>query len=153
VALEFGMARWRPERKRVTGAKDVWPSPWQGHKRWTGTLKTSYCDAVEHLGTWHPIGKRPTPASLSGPAVRQGGRGYGGQPDDRAQAYPASRSFHHRQYLHIERTNRDVDEDHGVELTGSTFTASEDLLFTVPSSSYSVCLTEQFAGRFAPKFM
>jgi hypothetical protein len=110
-----------------------------------GTLKTSYCDVVEHLGTWHPIGTRPTPTSLSGPAVRQGG-GYGGQPDDRAQAYPASRSFHRRQYLHTERTNRDIGKDHGAELTGGTFTTSEDLLFTVPSGSYSVCLTEQFAG-------
>jgi hypothetical protein len=72
VALEFGMARWRLERKRVTGAKDAWPSPWQGHRRLMGTLKTSYCDVVEHLGTWHPIGTRLTPASLSGPAVRQG---------------------------------------------------------------------------------
>jgi hypothetical protein len=79
--------------------------------------------------------------------------GYGGQPDDHAQAYPAPRSFHHRQYLHTERTNRDVSEDHDAELTGGTFTASEDFLFTVPSESYSVFLTEQFEGRFAPKFM
>jgi hypothetical protein len=151
VALEFGMARWRPEKKKVTGAKDAWPSPWQGHRRRTDTLKTSYCDVVEHLGTWHPIGRWPTPASLSEPAVRQGG--YGGQPDDHAQVYPTPRSFHHRQYLHIERTNRDIGEDHGVELTGGTFTASEDLLFTVPLGSYSVFLIEQFARRFAPKFM
>jgi hypothetical protein len=48
-------------------------------------------------------------------------------------------------YLHIERTNRNAGEDHGAELTGGTFTASEDFLFTVPSGSYSVCLTEQFA--------
>jgi hypothetical protein len=32
-----------------------------------GHAKTSYCDVVEHLGTW------PTPVNLSGPAVRQGG--------------------------------------------------------------------------------
>jgi hypothetical protein len=34
--------------------------------------KASYCDVVEHLGTWHPIGRRPTPARLSGPAVGKG---------------------------------------------------------------------------------
>jgi hypothetical protein len=50
-------------------------------------------------------------------------------------------------------TNRNSGDDHGVELTGGMFTASKDLLFTVPSGSYSVCLTEQFAWRFAPKFM
>jgi hypothetical protein len=38
-----------------------------------GHTKASYCDVVEHLGTWHPIGRRPTPVNLSGPAVRQGG--------------------------------------------------------------------------------
>jgi hypothetical protein len=49
--------------------------------------------------------------------------------------------------------NRNGGDDHGAELTGGMFTASEDLLFTVPSGSYSICLTEQFAWRFAPKFM
>jgi hypothetical protein len=73
VALEFGMAHWRSERKKVTGAKDAWLSPWQGHRRWSGTRKTSYYDVVAHLGTWHPIGRRPTPVSLSRPVVRQGG--------------------------------------------------------------------------------
>jgi hypothetical protein len=43
-----------------------------------GHAKASYYDVVEHQGTWHPIGRRPTPVSLSEPAVRQGG--YGGQP-------------------------------------------------------------------------
>jgi hypothetical protein len=38
-----------------------------------GHAKASYCDVVEHLGTWHSIGRRPTPANLSGPAVRKGG--------------------------------------------------------------------------------
>jgi hypothetical protein len=33
VALEFGMARWRPERGESTGARDVWLSPRQGHRR------------------------------------------------------------------------------------------------------------------------
>jgi hypothetical protein len=32
VALEFGMACWRPERKKVTSTRDVWLSPWQGHR-------------------------------------------------------------------------------------------------------------------------
>jgi hypothetical protein len=50
-------------------------------------------------------------------------------------------------------TNRNNGDDHGVELTGDMFTASKDLLFTVPSGSYSVCLIGQFVGRFAPKFM
>jgi hypothetical protein len=43
--------------------------------------------------------------------------------------------------------NRNGNDDHGAKLTGSTFTASEDFLFTVPSGSYSVCLTKQFAGH------
>jgi hypothetical protein len=71
VALEFVMARWRPERGESTGAKDWWLSPWRGHRRQTDTLKTSYCDVVEHLGTWQPIDRWPTPVSLSEPAVSQ----------------------------------------------------------------------------------
>jgi hypothetical protein len=33
--------------------------------------KASYCDVVEHLGTWQPIDRRPTPVSLSEPAMSQ----------------------------------------------------------------------------------
>jgi hypothetical protein len=56
-------------------------------------------------------------------------------------------------YLHFTEHNSQRWRGSRVELTGGMFTASEDLLFTVPSGSYLVCLTWQFAGRFAPKFM
>ena len=36
-----------------------------------GHAKASYCDVVEHLGTWQPIDRPPTPVSLSEPAVSQ----------------------------------------------------------------------------------
>jgi hypothetical protein len=36
-----------------------------------GHAKASYCDMVEHLGTWQPIDRWPTPVSLSEPAVSQ----------------------------------------------------------------------------------
>jgi hypothetical protein len=36
-----------------------------------GHAKASYCDVVEHLGTWQPIDRRPTPVSLSEPAMSQ----------------------------------------------------------------------------------
>jgi hypothetical protein len=36
-----------------------------------GHAKASYCDVVEHLGTWQLIDRRPTPVSLSEPAVSQ----------------------------------------------------------------------------------
>jgi hypothetical protein len=39
----------------------------------TGHAKVSHCDGVLRLGTWHPSGRRPTPARLSGPTVRQVG--------------------------------------------------------------------------------
>jgi hypothetical protein len=32
---------------------------------------TSYCDVVRHLGTWRVVDRRPTPATLSEPAVSQ----------------------------------------------------------------------------------
>jgi hypothetical protein len=35
--------------------------------------RAAYCDVVKLQGTWRPIGRRPTPANLSGPAARQGG--------------------------------------------------------------------------------
>jgi hypothetical protein len=35
--------------------------------------KVIRCDVVEHLGTWHPSGRGPTPVRLSGPAVRRVG--------------------------------------------------------------------------------
>ena len=65
------MARWRPERGESTSAKDWWLSPWRGHRRPTNMRMMSYCDVVEHLGTWQPINRRPTPASLSESAVSQ----------------------------------------------------------------------------------
>jgi hypothetical protein len=34
-------------------------------------LKTSYCDVVEHLGTWRAVDRWPTPVSLPEPAVSQ----------------------------------------------------------------------------------
>jgi hypothetical protein len=36
-----------------------------------GHANASYCDVVEHLGTWQPIDRRPTPVSLSEPTVSQ----------------------------------------------------------------------------------
>jgi hypothetical protein len=36
-----------------------------------GHAKASYYDVVGHLGTWQPIDRRPTPVSLSEPAVSQ----------------------------------------------------------------------------------
>jgi hypothetical protein len=36
-----------------------------------GHAKVSHYDEVLRLGTWHPSGRRLTPARLSGPAVRQ----------------------------------------------------------------------------------
>jgi hypothetical protein len=36
-----------------------------------GHAKASYCNVVEHLGTWQLIDRRPTPVSLSEPAVSQ----------------------------------------------------------------------------------
>jgi hypothetical protein len=72
VALEFEMARWRSERGRVTGAGLSWHFTMAGLPAMTGHAKASHADVVLHLGTWHPSGKRPTPARLSGPAVRQG---------------------------------------------------------------------------------
>jgi hypothetical protein len=38
-----------------------------------GHAKVSYCDIVEHLGTWPSRGRRPTSVRLSGPAVKQVG--------------------------------------------------------------------------------
>jgi hypothetical protein len=35
--------------------------------------KAAYCDVVKIQGTWPSRGRRPTPARLSGPAVRQVG--------------------------------------------------------------------------------
>jgi hypothetical protein len=34
-------------------------------------LNMSYCDVVEHLDTWHAVDRRPSPVSLSEPAVSQ----------------------------------------------------------------------------------
>jgi hypothetical protein len=44
-----------------------------------GQAKVIHYDVVEHLGTWHVSGRRPTPARLSGPAVRQVGTAAGAE--------------------------------------------------------------------------
>jgi hypothetical protein len=71
VALELEMARWRPERGESTVARNWWLSAWRAHRRSTDKHNTSYCIVVRHLGTWHTVDRRPTPATLSEPAVSQ----------------------------------------------------------------------------------
>ena len=70
MALEFGMARWRSERRKVTGAKRCVAFTVAGLPAINQQSRAAYCDVVKLQGTWRPIGRRPTPANLSGPAVR-----------------------------------------------------------------------------------
>jgi hypothetical protein len=73
VALEFEMARWRSERGTITGAGLSWHFTVARLPVMTEHAKASRGDVVLRLGTWHPSCRRPTPARLSGPAVRQVG--------------------------------------------------------------------------------
>jgi hypothetical protein len=57
----------------VTGARLPWHFTVARPPVMTGHGKASHCDKVLRLGTWHLSGKRPTPARLFGPAVRQVG--------------------------------------------------------------------------------
>jgi hypothetical protein len=63
----------RPEKKRVTGARDWWPLPWQAPRRSPDRLNTIDCDVVRCPGMWHTIGRQPTSVSLSAPVARHGG--------------------------------------------------------------------------------
>jgi hypothetical protein len=57
----------------VTGTGLLWHFTVARPPAMTGYVKASHCDEVIRLGTWHPSGRRPTPARLSGLAVRQVG--------------------------------------------------------------------------------
>jgi hypothetical protein len=56
---------------RVTGTWLSWHFTVARQPTMIGQAKASHCDEVLLLGTWHPSGRRLTPARLSGPAVRQ----------------------------------------------------------------------------------
>jgi hypothetical protein len=73
VAANFGEDVRRSEKGVVTGAGLPWHFTVARPPAMTGHARASHCDEVLRLGTWHPSGRRPTPARLSGPAVRQVG--------------------------------------------------------------------------------
>jgi hypothetical protein len=145
VALEFGMARWRTERGESTGAKDWWLSPWQGHRRQTNTLKTSYCDVVEHQGTWRTVDRRPTPARTTLPD--RSPSGYDEHTVDRVWAYPVPRFLPCRDNL-LAREHKSWRQ-HGSRREGHQQRGELNLWFLsgiVPLASYSERLTHQFVG-------
>jgi hypothetical protein len=152
VALEFGLARWRPERGETTGAKDWWLSPWRGHQRETDMLKTSYCDVVEHLGTWHPTDRWPTPVSLSEPAVSQADTAAGAE-----QCLKLIRGedlFTPRRYLGTdehESPRRRESRRGGRQRQGALHLESSSV--TVLSEQHSEHLTERFTAPRSPTFM
>jgi hypothetical protein len=109
-----------------------------------GHTKASYSDVVEHLGTWHPIGRRPTPVNLSGPAVRQGGGGTAANPwshSRRRSFHPEALSDHQRHKSHRPRESRRG----GRQRQGALHQQSSSV--TIQSEHYRVCLTEPFVGH------
>jgi hypothetical protein len=88
VALEFGMARWRPERGEEHWRKRCVAFTGAGLLVTNQLSRAAYCDVVKLQGTWRPIGRRPTPTNLSGRAVRQGGT------TASPESHPRRRSFH-----------------------------------------------------------
>jgi hypothetical protein len=111
-------------------------------------LKMSYCNVVEHLGTWRTVDRRPTPARTTLPDCNPSG--YGELTVDRVWAYPVSRFLPwHDNLLTREheswRQRRSWHKGHrrrgGLNLWS--------LLGIVPLGSYLERLTDQFAG---PKY-
>jgi hypothetical protein len=111
----------------------------------TDTLKTSYCDVVEHLSTWHMVDRRPTSARTTLP--NRSPSGYSELTADRVWAYPVSRFLpSHDNLLAREhkswRQRGSWREGHwqrgGLNLWS--------LSGTVPLGSYSGRLTDQFVG-------
>jgi hypothetical protein len=88
VAHEFGMARWRPERWEEHWRKRCVAFTVAGLPATNQLSRVAYCDVAKLQGTWRPIGRRPTPANLSGLAVRQGGTAAS------PESHPRRRSFH-----------------------------------------------------------
>jgi hypothetical protein len=81
-----------------------------------GHAKAIHCDVVEHLGTWHLSGRRPTPARLSGPAIRRVGTA------TRAKQCPKlilSARFSPKDcYLRLTRRESRCQRESGCEITG-----------------------------------
>jgi hypothetical protein len=70
VVAIFGEDARRPEKGVVTGAGLPWHFTVAKPPAMTGHARASHCDEVLHLGTWHPSGRRPTPARLSRSTMR-----------------------------------------------------------------------------------
>ena len=77
MAPNFGLVRWRSERKRGTGAHDWWPQPWQPHRRSLDKIVRVTVAWLKCRGTWHKTARCLTLARVdfkrSGQS-RHGGR-------------------------------------------------------------------------------
>jgi hypothetical protein len=151
VARELEMARWRSERRRCTSARDWWPLPWQPHRRSLDRLIWVTAVWLKCQGTWHKAARCLTPARVN--PERPGLSGHGSWSEQ-------WRKFIHWVIFHTPTTLSD-DAEHETRRPTQIRTqkpsaasgTEQKILFTVPSDSYSVSLTEQFAGRFVHNFM
>jgi hypothetical protein len=109
-----------------------------------GHAKASYCDVVEHLGTGQPIDRQPTLLSLSEPAVSQANMAAGAEQWPKfilnAIFLTPSSYLHSTEHESRHRANPSAGS------SAARGTEPKDLLCTIPSDSYSVCLTKQFVG-------
>jgi hypothetical protein len=98
--------RWRLILRRraaarkgvVTSARLPWHFTVARPPTMTGHAKASHYDEVLRLGTWHPSGRRPTPAMLSGPVMRQVGTA--ARAEQCPKLIPGARFFTEDRYPH-----------------------------------------------------
>jgi hypothetical protein len=135
VASSFGLARWRSERKRGTGAHDWWPHPWKPHQRSLNKLVRVTVAWLKCRGTWHKTTRCLTPARVD--FKRSGQNGHGGRTNS-ALSSSGGKIFSPRNVIWAPvSTNHlaGVNPDAGV--TGGKVRCTSDLVqSTVPSRSF-----------------
>jgi hypothetical protein len=151
VAREFELARWRPERRESTVARNWWLSPWRAHRRSMDMHNTSYCDVVRHLGTWRTVDRWPTLAILSESPVNQADTVAGVEKWPKfilnvIFLIPSN-------YLYFTEHESQRHRRSWRRITGGEMNWTWDIFDIVPSVSHSVILTDHFAEPRSHIFM
>jgi hypothetical protein len=136
---------WRPERGKVTGVSAIVAFTVARPPAMDGLTAMVHCDVLKLLGTWHTVGKRPTPARVISAGRRPSE--YGEPTSDRVRAYPVPRSLLHRDYL-LTREHKSLHR-HGSRCEGHRRRGAMNLkiFFSLlyNGKPHSECLTKQFA--------
>jgi hypothetical protein len=135
------LARWQLEKEEVTSARAACLSPWQAYRRRASNTEWLYGDVVKP----HLIDGRPTPVSLSEPAMSQVDTTAGRNRVSSSSVVPV---FLLRSVIRVRSGgNRDASVDLGTSSPAARGLNLRSYSVTVQSEYHSVFLIGPFVGH------